>query len=69
MRWVVKAEETSVHNYSITYFNGSNDNIILDSEGNACAIATIPSIESTFENYYIHILYDVQNQYIYGYLI
>ena len=62
------AEEKSCKNSSITYFNDSVDNSILDAEGNICGIIAIPTIESNFDNEYIHVLNDLPNEYIYGYL-
>ena len=56
--WFV-AGETICKNDSITYFNDSTDNSILDTEVNACSIIAIPSIEITFENDHIHVLYDL----------
>ena len=43
-RWYdcLTTEETSSKNYSITYINDSADNSILDAEGNACGIISIP---------------------------
>ena len=52
-----------------TYFNDSVDDSILDAEGDACGIISIPSIEITFENYHIHVLHYLPKRYIYGYLI
>ena len=46
-------------NASIDSCNDSVDNSILDTEVNACGIAAIPSIESTFDNEYIHALNDI----------
>ena len=70
-RWYewLTAEGKSCNNDLFTYFNDSIDNIILDAEVNACGIITIPTIESTFDNYYIHVLHDLPNRYIYEYLI
>ena len=59
----------SCKNAPITYFNDSVDNSILDAEGNVYGIISIPSIESTFENGHINVLYDTPKKYIYGYLI
>ena len=53
------AGETSCNNDSIKYFSDSVDNSIMDSEGNACGIISIPIIESTFDNYHIHVLHDI----------
>ena len=65
-RWYgrLTAEEASWKNDSITYFNDSIDNSILDDEGNACGIISIPSIEITFDYDPIHVLYDITKQYI-----
>ena len=54
-------------NAPITFPNVHNN--ILYTEGNECDIIAIPFIESIFENEYIHILKNLSNQYIYGYLI
>ena len=70
-RWYVwlNAVVKSFNNASITYFNDSVDNSILDSEGNTCDIIAIPIIERTFDNDYIHVLNDLSKRYIYLYLI
>ena len=56
-------------NASITYFNDSFDNNILDDERNACGIIAIPSIGIKFDNDHIHVLHDLTKRYIYRYLI
>ena len=53
----------------INYFNDIFDNGIMDSEGNSCVIIAIPSIESNFDNYHIHVFHDIPKRYIHGYLI
>ena len=62
-------EGESYKNASITYFNDSVDNSIMDAEVNACGIIAIPSIEVTFENDHINVLHDLLKKYIYGYFI
>ena len=61
------AEERSWNNASITYFNCSVDNSILDSEVKACVIISIPRIEITFDNDHIRVLHDLPKRYIYIY--
>ena len=69
MIWVVNRWGKICKNISITYFNDSIDNSILDAEGNACGIIAIPITESNFDNDYIHVLHYLKKLYIYGYLI
>ena len=45
------------------------DNSILHNEGNEYGNIAIPVIGKIFEKDYIHVLYGLLNQYIYGYLI
>ena len=45
-------------NASITSLNV--DNSILNDEGNACGIISIPMIEIPFDNDYIHVLHDTE---------
>ena len=40
----------------------SVDNSILDAEDTACGVFTIPSIEITYDNDYIHVLNDVSKR-------
>ena len=69
IRWYewFAAKETSFKNASIAYLNYRLNNSSLDAEEKACGIITISIIESTFENDHIHVLHDLQKQYIYGY--
>ena len=53
--WLI-AEGGSCNNSSIAYFNNIFDNSILNSEGNLCDVISIPIIEITFDNDYIHVL-------------
>ena len=53
-------EETSSRNSPISFLN--MDNSIMYTESNACGIIAIPVIESTFENYYIHVSHDITKQ-------
>ena len=57
MIWVVNFWIKSFNNASITYVDDSVGNSILDAEGNACGIISIPRIESTFDNDHIHVLH------------
>ena len=69
MIWVVNRLGKSFKNASTTYLNDSADNSILNTEGNACRIIAMPSIERKFYNDYIYVLYDLPMRYIYVYLI
>ena len=53
IRWYgwLTAEETSYTNASITSFNDSIDNSIMDYEGNACGIIAIPIIEINLDKW------------------
>ena len=65
-RWLI-TEEKSCMNASITSLNV--DNSILDGESNTYGMISIPMIEITFDNEYIHVLHDTGKWYIYWYLI
>ena len=54
-------------NDSTTFLN--IDNSTLYTEVNAYGIISTPIIKCTFDKYYVHIVHDISNQYIYGYLI
>ena len=69
-RWYgwLTGEETSCANASITSFNDSVDNSVLDSEFNSYGIIDILIIEITFDNDWIHVLHDLPKRYIYGHI-
>ena len=52
---LLTAEETNINNVSITLLNV--DNSTLYTEGNLFVVISIPIIEGTFYNDYIHILH------------
>ena len=66
--WLTSKEKIFT-NASITSFDDTVDNSILDAEGNVCGIITKPIIETTFDNDYIHVLHDITKRYIHGYFI
>ena len=53
------------------FFNHFNKRyeVILYTKGNYFGVILIPVIEINFEKYYSHILHDMENQYMYRYLV